>query len=106
MGKKSIEEYPYMYDGGDRTSATGFMDGDKSVEGSQQWKDALLSLLKMMESSDNRNSQSMRDTRLSNRKFWESEDNNNNNNKEVSARLIPDVVPLIYQPMYRRGSRH
>ncbi|XP_069820910.1 gastrin-releasing peptide [Dendropsophus ebraccatus] len=89
MGKKSIEEYPYMYDGGDRTSAAGYMDGDKSVEGSQQWREALLSLLRMLETSDVRNSQSMRDTRLFNRKFLDSDDNNN----------YKEVLDYLYQMM-------
>ncbi|KAM3938333.1 gastrin-releasing peptide [Leptodactylus fuscus] len=89
MGKKSIEEYPYMYDGGDRTSAAGYMDGDKSVEGSQQLRDVLVSLLKMLETSDVRNSQPMRDTKLYNRKFWETEDNNN----------YKEVLDYLYQMM-------
>ncbi|XP_071966795.1 gastrin-releasing peptide-like [Engystomops pustulosus] len=87
MGKKSLEEYPYMYDGG--AAATGYMDGDKSLEGSQQWRDALLSLLKMLETSDLRNSQSMRDTKLLNRKFWELGDNNN----------YKEVLDYLYQMM-------
>ncbi|XP_075049843.1 gastrin-releasing peptide [Mixophyes fleayi] len=89
MGKKSIEEYPYIYDG-DRTSAAGYAEGDKPMEGPQQWKEALLGLLRMLETSDSRSFQPMRDTKLYNRKFWDSEDNNNN---------YKEMLDFLYQMM-------
>ncbi|XP_075431824.1 gastrin-releasing peptide [Ascaphus truei] len=74
MGKKSIEEYPYAYDGGDRTLAAVYSEGDKQEY--QQWKETLLNLLRMLEINDNRNTQAMRDATLFNKKLWDTEDNN------------------------------
>ncbi|XP_068127954.1 gastrin-releasing peptide [Hyperolius riggenbachi] len=89
MGKKSIEEYPYLYDGGERSSATGYSEGDKPMDGPHQWKEGLLSLLKMMESGDSRNSQPMRDAKLYTRKFYDSEDNLN----------YKEMLDYLYQMM-------
>ncbi|XP_063770303.1 gastrin-releasing peptide [Pseudophryne corroboree] len=86
MGKKSIEEYPYMYDG-DRTAAAGYSEGDKPMDGSQQWKEALLSLLRIFQ--DSRNTQSVRDTKLYNKKLWDSEENNN----------YKEMLEFLYQMM-------
>lgn len=86
MGKKSIEEYPYLYDAGERASAMGYLEGDKPVAGPPQWREALLTLLRMIESSDSRNSPAMRDPKIYSRKMYNSEDNVNY--KEVSYLFV------------------
>ncbi|PIO35499.1 hypothetical protein AB205_0179570 [Aquarana catesbeiana] len=88
MGKKSIEEYPYLYDGGERASATGYLEGDKPMNGAQ-WKEALITLLRMIESSDNRISQPMRDVNPYNKKSYDSEDNVN----------YKEMLDYVYQMM-------
>ncbi|OCU02639.1 gastrin-releasing peptide [Xenopus laevis] len=74
MGKKSIGEYPYVFDGGDRAPANVYTEGEKPVELYQQWREAFLNLLQMLELSDNRNTQAMREATLYN-KLWDMEDN-------------------------------
>ncbi|XP_072269918.1 gastrin-releasing peptide [Pyxicephalus adspersus] len=88
MGKKSIEEYPYLYDGGERASAAGYLEGDKPMNGAQ-WNEALLALLRMLETSDNRNSQPMRDGSVFTRKNYYSEDNVN----------YKEMLDYLYQMM-------
>ncbi|XP_063312903.1 gastrin-releasing peptide [Pelobates fuscus] len=90
MGKKSIEEYPYGYDGGDKVLAAAYF--DKPMEGYQQWKEALISILRMLETSDSRNNQPIRDTVSFNKKLWDTEDNNN----------YKEILDYLYQLMNMR----
>ncbi|KAM4808629.1 gastrin-releasing peptide isoform 1-T2 [Rhinophrynus dorsalis] len=89
MGKKSIEEYPYAYDGGDRVSAAIYSEGDKAMWGSQQWSEALQNLLRMLDLSNSRNTQPMREATLYNKKLWDTEDNSS----------LKEMLAYLYQMM-------
>uniref|UniRef100_A0A8C5LM14 Signal peptidase complex catalytic subunit SEC11 n=1 Tax=Leptobrachium leishanense TaxID=445787 RepID=A0A8C5LM14_9ANUR len=94
MGKKSIEEFPYSYDGGDKVLASAYSEGDsdKPIEGYQQWKEALIALLRILETSESRNTQRFRDTAPYNKKPWDSEDKNN----------LKEMLDYVYQQMNMR----
>ncbi|KAM8961635.1 gastrin-releasing peptide [Pelodytes ibericus] len=92
MGKKSIEEFPFGYDGGDKISAAAYSEGDKSMEGYQQWKEALVNLFRMLETSDNRNPQPARDKMFYNKKIWDTEENSN----------FKEMLDYLYQLMNMR----
>ncbi|KAM4710332.1 gastrin-releasing peptide [Discoglossus pictus] len=89
MGKKSIEEYPYAYDEADRSSSTIYTEGDKPAGSYQQWREALLNLMKMIEINENRNSKPMREATLYSKKLWDTDENNN----------MKEMLDYIYQMM-------
>ncbi|XP_053304141.1 gastrin-releasing peptide [Spea bombifrons] len=92
MGKKSIEEFPYGYDGGEKMS-TVYSGGDKPMEGYQQWKEAFVNVLRMLEANDYRNSQPVRDTTFYSKKPWDNEENN-----------YKEMLDYLYQLMAMRDT--
>ncbi|KAE8636606.1 hypothetical protein XENTR_v10003058 [Xenopus tropicalis] len=85
MGKKSIEEYPYVYEGVERAPASAYTEGERPV---QLYPQALLNLLQMLEISDSRNSQALREAALY-KKLWDTEDTSK----------VKEMLDFFYQLM-------
>ncbi|XP_078533396.1 gastrin-releasing peptide [Lissotriton helveticus] len=75
MGKKSAGEFPYGYEGGEKTPFLDFPESHKQLERYLQWEETLKNLQRLLEVSENRAGQPWREELpVNSRKSWDLED--------------------------------
>ncbi|XP_014349884.1 gastrin-releasing peptide [Latimeria chalumnae] len=90
MGKKSIADFPYNYEGEDKVLYSPLPEDAKQIGGYQQRVESLKNLLRLLEGVESRDTQLLKEEfSMSNKKPFETED----------SKILKDVVDYLLQLM-------